>query len=179
MNIDLITMFGNLSQSLGPVQLLIKYVSLLLGMVFVASSLIKFKKVLVHSAHSSSREHLFTPVMYLLIGAVLIYLPSAIEVVSNTAFGVGNIMAYPTTNQVNVRDSVVLLIRTIGMIWFIRGCVLIAHASEPGNQHGLKGLLFIIAGVFAINYEGSVAMLNWAMQGLIDGTKAVKNRIGY
>jgi hypothetical protein len=178
MNIDLITMYGNLSQSLGPVQNLIKWGAGALGVVFIVIALFKLKEVTTHG-HKSSNEKMIGPIMYFLMGAVLLYLPTGIEVLSNTAFGVGNIMSYSPIGKIDVRDSVILLIRTIGLIWFVRGCVLIAHVSEPGNKHGLKGLLFLIAGVFAINYEGSAALLNWFMQGLIDATKSIKSRAGY
>lgn len=169
MNTDYITMLGNLSQSLYPIQRLITGGGYLLGTLFIMTAFFKFKKVSSHG----SREHMFSPIMYLLIGAVLIFLPSTLEVMSNTAFGTGNILAIPY-NKVDVRSTVILLIRTVGIVWFIRGCVLVAHASEPGKNHGLKGMLFIISGLFAINFEGSVAMMNWTLNNLLEMTGMVK-----
>jgi len=177
MNIDLITIFGNISKSLGPVQELIKWGAFALGMAFMVVALLKLKKAMVHNA--STHEKLGPSVMYFLIGAVLMYLPTALQVMSNTVFGVDNIMSYTGIGQVSIKDSVIVVIRTVGLIWFVRGCVLIAHASEPGKQHGVKGLLFLVAGVFAINYEGTVAMLSWIIQNLIEGSKSLKSTVGY
>ena len=169
MNIDYITMLGNLSQSLDPIQRLITWLSYLIGLIFVMKALFKFKKVSTHG----SREHIFSPIMYFSIGALLIFIPTTLEVMSNTAFGSGNILAIPF-NKFDVRSSIILLIRTIGLVWFIRGCVLVAHASEPGKNHGLKGMLFIISGLFAINFEGTVAMINWTLHNLLEMTGMVK-----
>ena len=169
MNIDYITMLGNLSLSLDPIQRLITWLSYLIGLIFVIKALFKFKKV----SSQGSREHIFSPIMYFSIGALLIFIPTTLEVMSNTAFGSGNILAIPF-NKFDVRSSIILLIRTIGLVWFIRGCVLVAHASEPGKNHGLKGMLFIISGLFAINFEGTVAMINWTLHNLLEMTGMVK-----
>lgn len=178
MNTDFATLFANLGRALEPVQEMIKYGAFMLGMVFIVVALFKLKEVTSHG-HRSSKESLYGPAIYFLMGAMLMYLPTGVATMSNTFFGVGNIMSYNPVGQVDVKASVIILIRTIGLIWFIRGCVLIAHASEPGKQHGLKGFLFLIAGVLAINYEGSVAMLDWFMTFLIESTKAIKSRAGY
>ena len=61
-----------------------------------------------------------------------------------------------------------LIIRTAGIIWFIRGSVLVAQASEPGGQHGMKGLVFIIAGILAMNFDNTIAMLNTLLSRVMD-----------
>ena len=53
-----------------------------------------------------------------------------------------------------------ILIQTAGLIWFVRGSLLLVRASEPGKQEGIKGLLFVIFGVFAVNFNFTVDALN-------------------
>ena len=72
-----------------------------------------------------------------------------------------------------------ILIRTGGLLWFVRGCVLIAHASQPGTQQGGKGLLFILAGILAMNFDNTIAMVNSALNSLFTMTLAIKAKQGF
>ncbi|AHE66356.1 hypothetical protein Loa_00788 [Legionella oakridgensis ATCC 33761 = DSM 21215] len=74
---------------------------------------------------------------------------------------------YSNYNPYNIYSAMRVVIRTAGLIWFVRGCVLLVHASEPGVQHGPKGLAFLCAGVLAINFEGTVAVVNVIIEKLI------------
>ncbi|KGP62623.1 type IV secretion protein IcmC [Legionella norrlandica] len=176
---DLITILGNISQSLYPVQKLITGGAYILGILFFLTAISKLRKIADYRAQSSSHEKMFTPMMYLLIGALLIYLPTGLDVMANTAFGVGNVLTYSNYNPANIYSSMGFLIRTAGVLWFIRGCVLVAHASQPGTQQGLKGLLFLIAGVFAMNFDNTIAMINAALEYFMKMTLAIKSAGGF
>ncbi|WP_298623277.1 type IV secretion protein IcmC [uncultured Legionella sp.] len=177
--LDFVTILGNVSQSLYPVQRLISGAAYLLGLIFVMKALGKIKKIGDHRAQSSSHEKMFTPMMYLMFGAALIYLPSIMHIMANTAFGVGNVLTYTPAPTPNIYSSMGLIIRTAGVIWFIRGCVLVAHASEPGTQEGPKGLVFIIAGIFAMNFDNTIAMINYILGKFLTWTLAIKASQGY
>lgn len=177
--IDLITILGNISQSLYPVQRLISGGAYLLGIIFVMKALGKIKKIGDHRAQSSSQEKMFTPMMYLFFGAALIYLPSMMHIMSNTAFGVGNVLTYTPPPSPNIYSTMGLIIRTAGVLWFIRGCVLVAHASEPGTQEGPKGLIFIISGIFAMNFDNTIALINYILGQFLTWTLAIKTSQGY
>ncbi|MFI4962919.1 MAG: type IV secretion protein IcmC [Legionellales bacterium] len=176
-NTDIVTILGNISQSLYPVQHLITGCAYVLGLVFYFVALEKMKKV---AGQSNSHESKFSPFMYIVVGTALVYLPSAMNTMANTAFGTGNVLTYPTVQRSNVYSNVGLLVQTGGLLWFIRGCVLIAHASEPsGAEHGIKGLLFLIAGIFALNFDNTIAAINSAMTQLITLTMTLKSSQGY
>jgi hypothetical protein len=177
--IELTTIIGNFSQSLYPVQRLISGFAYLLGILFFITAIEKFKKIGDKRAQSSSQEKMYTPMMYMSIGAVLLYLPTALHTVANTAFGVGNVISYTNYNPTNIYSSMGLVIRTVGIVWFVRGCVLVAHASEPGTKDGTKGLLFILAGVFAINFDNSIALINYTLNSLISWTMKLKTSQGF
>lgn len=177
--IDLVTILGNLSQSLYPVQRLISGGAYLLGILFVMKALGKLKKIGDHRAQSSSQEKMFTPMMYLAFGTALIYLPTIMKTMANTAFGVGNVLTYTPPPTPNIYSSIGLIVRTAGILWFVRGCVLVAHASEPGTQEGPKGMLFIIAGIFAMNFDNTIAVINYILGQFVKWTLAVKASQGY
>lgn len=176
---DLVSIIGNLSQSLYPVQKLISGGAYILGILFFFTALSKLKSIGDKRAQSSSQEKMFAPMMYMLMGAFLLYLPTVIHTLANTAFGVGNVISYSSYNPANIYSAMGLLIKTAGLLWFVRGCVLVAHASEPGTQEGPKGLLFIFAGILAINFDNSIAIVNYIVQSIISWTMTFKSAQGY
>jgi hypothetical protein len=176
---DLITIIGNVSQSLYPIQKFISGLAYLIGFLFFITAFEKLKKIGDKRAQSSSQEKMFTPMMYMLMGAMLLYLPSVLHTLANTAFGVGNVISYTNYNPTNIYSAMGLLIRTAGILWFVRGCVLVAHASEPGTQEGPKGLAFICAGVLAMNFDNTISVLNYILNSVMTWTQAIKNSQGY
>ncbi|MFJ1269015.1 type IV secretion protein IcmC [Legionella lytica] len=177
--IDLIAILGNLSKSLYPLQRLITGGAYLLGVLFFITAVMKLMKIGDHRAQSQSQERMFVPMMYLLFGALLLYLPSALNLAANTAFGVGNILTYTNYDPTNIYSSMGLLIRTAGVLWFVRGCVLVAQSSEPGAQDGPKGLIFILAGILSMNFDNTVAIMNNMMGSVASWTMAIKQSQGY
>jgi len=176
---DIVTILGNISQTLYPVQRLITGGAYLIGILFILTAVMKLRKIADHRAQSSSLQGMFAPMMYLLMGAALLFLPSALDVLANTTFGAGNVLTYAQFNKASVYSTVGLIVRTAGLVWFIRGCILVAHASEPGTQQGGKGLLFICAGVLAMNFDNTIAIVNSSVGGLIDMTIAIKRSQGF
>lgn len=177
---DLITLLGNLSQSLYPVQRLITGGAYLLGILFFIKAISVLKKIGDHRTQSHSQEKMYTPMMYGLFGSALIFLPTIISTMANTAFGVGNILTYSNYNSKSIYNVMDLLVRTAGVIWFIRGCVLIAHSSEPsGAKEGMKGLIFLISGILAINFDNTIAMINSIINSLLRMTISIKSSQGF
>ena len=60
-----------------------------------------------------------------------------------------------------------LVIQTAGIIWFMRGCVLLVQGSNPSKQEGAKGMTFIGAGILAMNFQYTIGIVNYAMNGLM------------
>jgi hypothetical protein len=176
---DLVTIIGNFSQSLYPMQRLISGFAYLLGILFFITAIEKLKKIGGKGRQGSSQDHMYTPMMYMIIGAMLIYLPTALHIMANTAFGVGNVLTYSNYNSTSIYSSMGLLIRTAGILWFVRGSVLVAHASEPGSKDGAKGLVFILSGIIAMNFDSSVAMVNSMLAAVIRWTMTFKASQGF
>lgn len=162
---ELITMIGNLSRSLYAVQHLLTGFAYMLGIVFIMTALAKLKKIGEAAGHS--QESTFVPIAFFLGGAALLFLPSTWTALANTTFGQGNILQYTNYNPYDLYSSMTLVIQTAGVIWFIRGCVLLVHASEPDGKHGTKGFIFVCAGVLAMNFQNTgsaiTAVINYIM----------------
>ncbi|MFC3908755.1 type IV secretion protein IcmC [Legionella dresdenensis] len=176
---DLIEMLGNLSRNMFPVQSLLSGLAYLLGIIFFLTAISKLHKIGESRANSSSHESIFVPVAYILAGSALLFLPSMVTSLSNTVFGAGNVLAYAKYSPYNIQSIMETIIRTAGFIWFIRGSVLMAHASHPGVKDGPKGLAFMFAGILAINFENTGQFLTWLMGQTADLTISIKQNQGY
>ena len=177
-NIDIVAMLGNISRSLFPIQHLITGLAYLIGVVFFMIAIGKFKKI-GESGGRHSQEKMFVPLAFLLGGALLVFLPSGVNLLENTTFGAGNVLSYSNYNPYNIYSSMGLIIQTAGVIWFIRGCVLLVGASNPGVKHGSKGLAFLCAGILAVNFQGTAAFLNTVMGQLQSLTMTIKTSQGF
>ncbi|ARG98204.1 hypothetical protein [Legionella micdadei] len=162
---DLVQMLGNLSRSLFPVQQLLSGFAYVMGILCFFVALAKLKKI-GETAGRGSQEKLMVPFAYIIGGTILVFLPSGVSSLANTTFGAGNILAYTDYNPYNIYSSMGLIIQTAGLIWFIRGCVLLVGASHPNVKHGSKGLAFLFAGILAMNFQSTAAFLNTVMNGL-------------
>lgn len=160
--IDLTGILYNVSQSFYEVERMTMALGYVLGIMFVVSGLFRLTKL-----GRQSRETPSTPLSFILGGAFLIYLPSSMDVLTNTLFGSSNILQYQAKNIIDVYGSVKILVQASGLIWFVRGTVLMIHASAPGQQHGKKGLLFVVAGIMAVNFDFTVSTVNHIFQSLI------------
>jgi len=175
--VDLIGMLTNLRTSLGPVQEMVSGLAYVIGISLVVASLFKFRVIAHASPSSPSQEKMFVPVTYLAIGAGLIFFPTSFSVLSNTVFGSENVLAYSDNNEETVTSIMTFFIQTAGVLWFVRGSTLLVHASEPGVKDGSKGITFIISGIFAMNFEGTVEVLDHALTYFFTLMTALKNNI--
>lgn len=160
MNTDLIMMIGNLSQSLISVQLLITGFAYLAGIAFIMTGLFKLKK----QAETQAAESLFAPVSYLVVGAICVFLPTALGALSNTVFGVGNVLEYQPYKPYNIVSSIGVIIKTVGLIFFLRGCFLVLEPKHENSKSPFKGLFYLFAGILAINFDNTIYYLNWVME---------------
>lgn len=173
MNSDLVAMLGNLSRSLSSFDTLLTGLGYPIGIVFMITAMSKFRKIGDARASSGSQEKLFIPVAYFFGGAALIFLPSMLTTLSDTVFGSSNVLQYIQYNPYSVYNSMGIVVQTAGLIWFIRGCVLLVHGSEPGVQEGPKGLAFVAGGILAMNFEYTMSALNYIVSHLLDLTGMV------
>ena len=162
---DIVTMIGNLSRSLESVDYLVAAMSYLIGLVMIISGIMKLKKVALSGGRG--QDHYMGTIGLIAAGAALLFLPTTIHVMSYTLFGSQNILSYANYNSMDIFQSMGILIKTVGLIWFVRGCVMLVHAGEPGEDNALKGLVFMIFGIFAMNFVVTLSYVSSIVSYLI------------
>lgn len=159
MNNDLIHIMGNLANSFLQLEKLFSGAGYVMGIIFIITGLVKFQKV-----NRNGRERMAVPVFYIAGGAALLFLPSTMDVLSDTVFGSGSVLQYASKyNIYDINASIRILVQAVGVICFVRGSVLLVDAAEPGEQHGIKGLILIISAILSMNFDSTISLLNTAM----------------
>ena len=166
-SIDLIAMLANIGQSLLSVQRLLGWMSYLIGILFILNGVWKLRGLSHSREHSSSKDKMFGPTSYFLFGGFLLFIPSSLRVFSSSLFGKGNILQYTPSTSHDIFNSMAVLIQTAGIIWFMRGCVLLAHSSESGQDEGRKGFAFLSAGLLAINFQDTMSTVAYLLGKLL------------
>ncbi|HAU1977471.1 TPA: type IV secretion protein IcmC [Legionella pneumophila] len=171
---------ANIANQLEPVQRLITGGAYLIGCAFIFKAIYGLKVYGEARTMMSSNTSIKEPVMYLMVGALLIYFPSLVSSVLQTTFGYSNPLAYSGgvssgSDTISalfgsgslVGRPLVMIIRVIGLIAFVRGWVLIARSASQGQPPGGtgKGLIHVFGGILAINIVGTVDMINNTLYG--------------
>lgn len=164
-DVDLITMLANLSKSLDAVTHLVTGLSYLAGLVLIFTGILKLRKDV--GSGTQSRDSHFGALSFIIMGALLLFFPTTLRVFSYTVFGTENILQYAKYNSWSLFDSIGFLLQFSGVFWFVRGCIMVVHASNPGEQHGLKGLFYIMAGVLSINFSLTMSAVAYVIDHLI------------
>lgn len=163
--VDYTQVIINFGQSLDEISRLTQGLSYTLGLICVFLSLRQFYTVSGAGRQGGGNVNAFVALCYLVGGTFLLYLPSYSSVATNTLFGSGNnAIAYDenwaqAASYGTVTYYIEQFIRVGGLIFFVRGTVLLMQASLPGAQHGLKGLAFLFGGVMMMNYLKTQSLL--------------------
>ena len=174
--VDVLT---NIAKTLAPVQRLITAAAYLMGLGFIFKALHTLKQYGESRTMGSSHASIKEPALYLMVGAMLIYFPSALSALLMTTFGESTVTAYAPINTKNdsinqlfgsgsvVGRPLTMLIQTIGLIAFIRGWVLIARSASQGQPPGGtgKGLIHVFGGILAINIVKTIQVINNTLYG--------------
>lgn len=178
--------FANLSlttitSSLLSVEKLITAGAYLMGISFIVKAIYSMRALAEAKAQQSAHGSLKEPVFYLVSGAMLIYLPTAVHLFLNSTFGQGaQILAYApiesgssALNKLFGQGSsygvvIALVVQVIGVIAFIRGWVLIARSASQGQPPGGtgKGLAHVFGGILAMNIVGTLQVVNNTLFGV-------------
>lgn len=172
MNIDLYTIIGNISRSFLSLEVLVRGFAYILAIFFFVTALTKLKRHF--AAGHGSQEKIIIPFAFIIGGTMLLYLPSALDIAISTTFGVGNVLSYASYKPYDVMNSITIFLQLAGLIWFVRGCVLIVNSTQPGFEHGAKGVVFVCAGILALNFQGTTNFLTDMINALLNSTMNYK-----
>jgi len=155
---DIDTMMTYLTQSLDNVIFMLVAIAYVLGIFFIFSGVHHFKKAGEAQAQSYGKA-VSGPLLKLVIGSSLMFLPTVIEVARWTLWDAGHedpIFKYqPAPGDIwqPVINAVILLLKTLGFVSLIRGFVVLNHISLQSMQPQTAGkaLTFIVGGLLCIN----------------------------
>ncbi len=165
-SISAVDMLRNFATDVPSLMRLATALAYVVGMYFILIGIVKLK----HAGESrtmTSQEHAMTePMMYLIAGALLLYLPTSVQVGLSTFWSTPNPYGYldnqnatgPWGDFYSICFSVV---QFFGVVAFIRGVIMLSHlGGRGGHQGGIgKAMTHIIGGLFCINIYEFVKMV--------------------
>lgn len=174
--VDILT---NIANSLAPIERLITGGAYLIGCAFLFKSIYSLKVYGEARTMMSNSASIKEPIIYLIVGVLLIYFPTGLGVLMQTSFGYSNVLQYAPTNSSNqaldalfgsgsvVGRPLSMVIQVVGLAAFVRGWVLIARSASQGQPPGGtgKGLIHVFGGILAINIVGTLTVINNTIYG--------------
>ncbi len=154
---DVSTMLINLSKDIPNLMRLVTALAYVMGFFFIIKGVMELKAFGESRSMMSHEHHLSKPLMYLFVGALLIYLPASVESGLNTFWTSPNPYGYlgneSADNWTDLTNSVFMVIQLVGTIAFIRGLIILTTVGGHGGQPNsfAKAITYIIAGVLCIN----------------------------
>lgn len=148
-------MLANIATQVPNLMRMVTAAAYVMGVYFMVMGLFKLKQYGESRTMMSHERELKGPLIYLAVGALLIYLPTSISIGLSSFWVNPNPYAYlQEENQWNELVNVAfLIIQFIGTIAFIRGLVILTHLGGQGGQPEKlgKALTHIIGGILCIN----------------------------
>jgi intracellular multiplication protein IcmC len=134
---------------------LVTAIAYVMGMYLIIAGVMKLKH-LGESRTMMSQEHSVKgPLVLLTVGALLLYLPSAVNTGLSTFWTEPNPYAYVDVQEqwATFIKACFVVIQLVGTIAFIRGLVILSQLGHQSHQQGVfaKGLTHIIGGILCIN----------------------------
>ena len=150
------TMVQNFSKTAPAFMQLITAFAYVMGMAFIFKGIVECKHFGEMRTAMSQEHSIKSPLIYLGVGAALLYLPSTVQVGLTTFWDVPTPYAYLSDTKdpwYQLVDSLVMIIQLIGTIAVIRGLIILSHLGKGGGQQGGLGraVTHMIAGIFCIN----------------------------
>lgn len=152
--------------ALGQVWTMLIVLSRVMAIGFAFLAVLKLKKFGQNSQMTASHPSLLGPIMNLFIAGALFFLPLTLDTMINTMWGYdySGVKSYLSTSSSTwdaLIQPVIIIIRIIGLIAFIRGWVILGRATSEGAQPGTigKALTHIVGGILGINIVGTITIL--------------------
>ncbi len=144
----------NIAQQMPNLMRMVTAFAYVMGMYFIFAGVMKLKHFGESRTMMSQEHSLAGPIAYIAVGAMLLYLPTSVNVGMSTFWTNPNPYGYAqqADQWTQVINDCFLVIQFIGTIAFIRGLVLLSHMGGSGQQQSFaKGITHIIGGILCIN----------------------------
>lgn len=159
-------MLDNINDQLPYLWELVTAFAYLTGFFFVFKGVHHLKQYGDPQSQMSGGKNLSPALLSIIVGAALIYVPTAMQTSLVSIFGTSSAMAYPTGSGVDASFTelgqiIVAIIQFMGAVAFIRGLMQFHRLGGGQAQPGTfgKGLTHIIGGTLALNVVGTANVL--------------------
>ncbi len=167
------SIINNIMTEVPMLMRLITAVAYVAGMWFCFMGIMKLKQYGEQRTMMSGEHHIKGPLIYLTVGAMLLYLPSSVQVGLSTFWTDPSPYSYQDvaaqSQWMQFIGNCFLIIQLFGTIAFIRGLMLLSHLGQQhgGGQPGTfsKGMTHIIAGLLCINIYQFVQIMSVSLFG--------------
>ena len=171
-SVDLSTIVKNIASSFINVEHLALGIFYVVGIFVLIAGI--YDLVEFGMMHQSDPMNKLRAVTKLSIGALLIYLPSSVEVVSQSLFGENVSLSYQTITSDIVLSSAKVILQLAGIIWFVRGLFMLMTGHEAGERlRHFKGVLYIVSGALAANVDYAISSTNYLIKAVMDFFKTL------
>lgn len=147
-------MLKNIVSQLPQVMKMITAMAYVMGFYFIFYGIMKLKQYGEARTQMSQSHELKGPLIFMMVGALLIYLPSSVEIGMSTFWSNPSPYGYleKTDQWSELLNSCIMIVQVFGTIAFIRGLVILTHLGGHG-QPGVfaKGMTHIVGGILCIN----------------------------
>lgn len=161
----------NLSDASTAIHALVAAAAYIIGIYLVARGVMMYKIFGSQTMASAQKGEFAGPLVFIIVGAVLIYLPSTQETTLMSIFGSekagsnSDLVAWmlPSAEQkfADLADVLISYMKLIGFIAFVRGFVILSKMGHSGSQPGSigKGITHVIGGALLMNIPDFMKLL--------------------
>ncbi|RDI48618.1 hypothetical protein [Aquicella lusitana] len=156
------TMLENIAEQIPQLMQMITAIAYVMGMYFMFLGILHLKRFGEQRTMMSQEHSLKGPLIYLTVGALLLYLPTTVWVGMSTFWTNPNPYGYEeyTDQWAEFLNVCFLIIQFVGTIAFIKGLVIMTHLGGHGQPGQFsRGLTHIIGGVLCINIYETVQVI--------------------
>lgn len=157
------TVIENISAAIPNFMRMVSAIAYVMGMYFVFLGVVKLRAYGEARTMMSQEHSLKGPLIYLTVGAFLIYLPTSVQVGMSTFWTAPNPYGYLQEEDqwTQFINDCFLIVQFVGIVAFIRGLVIMTQLAGHGGQPGIfaKGMTHIIGGIFCVNIYQFVQLI--------------------
>ncbi len=169
-NLD--TALTNLMNAFNSIEHLIVAITYIIGLSLIVRGVMMYRVFATQTMSSAQKGEIAGPMVHIIIGALLLYIPSTLTTSLTTVFGnsdigqVGDLIAYQSLSGSEkwqaLTQVIVEYMILIGLIAFVRGWVILSKMGHSGAQPGSmgKGLIHVIGGILLVNIVDTVNILS-------------------
>jgi intracellular multiplication protein IcmC len=165
---DAATMLDNIEKQLPYLYSVVTGFAYVAGMMFIVKGLYSLREYGEGRMMGSAQRGIKEPLVLLLVGAFLLYIPTAKDVILTSVFGTASITPYNSydTNTKTGFDELgqvlVNLVQFVGLVAFVRGLLILQRVgSNHGGQQATfgKAVTHLLGGALAMNIMGFVNII--------------------